>query len=59
MTALNIMTPNPITVSLDKPLSHAAKLMTDHGISGLPVVNSEGRIRGIVTKTDIIRAMAE
>jgi CBS domain-containing protein len=58
MTASDVMTPNPLTVALDDALSRAAELMIEHGISGLPVVDSKNRVRGIVTKTDIVRAIA-
>ncbi len=57
MTAADLMTPNPITISSEEPLSRAAELMIEHGISGLPVVDAKGRLHGMVTKTDIIRAI--
>ena len=58
MTAADIMTPETITISPDEPLSHAADLMIEHRISGLPVIDSKGRVQGIITKTDIVRAIA-
>lgn len=58
MTALDAMTPKPITVTADDSLSHAAEIMVQRGISGLPVLDQEGRLRAIVTKSDIIRALA-
>lgn len=58
ITASDLMTPNPTTVVPDGLLSHAAELMIEHGISGLPVTDGKGRVRGIVTKTDIIHAIA-
>lgn len=58
ITASDLMTPNPTTVVPDDLLSHAAELMIEHGISGLPVTDGKGKVRGIVTKTDIIRAIA-
>jgi len=58
MTASDIMKPNPITVRSEEPLTKAARLMIEHGISGIPVVDSKKVLRGIVTKTDIIRAAA-
>ena len=51
------MTAKPLTVTPEEPVSSAAKLMIDHGISGLPAIE-KGNLRSIVTKTDIIRAMA-
>jgi CBS domain-containing protein len=58
MTASDIMKPNPVTVGSEEPLTKAARLMIEHGISGIPVVDSKKVLRGIVTKTDIIRAAA-
>ena len=58
ITASDLMTPNPITVRPDDLLSRAAEIMIQHGISGLPVTDDKGRVRGIVTKTDIVRAVA-
>jgi CBS domain-containing protein len=58
MTAMDIMTSNPHTIRPEEALSHAAELMIQHGISGLPVVDKKGRVLGIITKTDIVRAVA-
>jgi len=58
MTAMDIMTSNPYTVKQEETLSHAAELMIEHGISGLPVVDKKSRVLGIITKTDIVRAVA-
>lgn len=57
MTALDVMTTKVITVTPDEPMPRAAELMIENGISGLPVVDEKGRLRGIVTKTDIVRAI--
>jgi CBS domain-containing protein len=53
----DIMTANPITVEVTDDVSNASLLMIRHGISGLPVVRNKILI-GIVTKTDIVRAIA-
>jgi CBS domain-containing protein len=58
MTAMDIMTPHPHTVRPEEALSHAAELMIEHGISGLPVLDKKNRVLGIITKTDIVRAVA-
>jgi len=54
-----IMTPNPVVIEADKGLKEAARLMLQHGVSGLPVVDDKGRLVGIITKTDIVRVYAE
>ena len=55
--AADIMTPNPITVDAREDVSNVALLMIRHGISGLPVVRDSVLV-GIITKTDIVRAIA-
>ncbi len=52
----DIMTPNPITVSPEDEIEKAAILMLEHKISGLPVVNEDLKILGIITQTDIFKA---
>jgi len=44
---------NPITIGPDAPLSDAMALMAQHRISGIPVVESDGRLVGIVTHRDV------
>jgi CBS domain-containing protein len=56
--AEDIMTSNPITVGADEDVSAAALLMIRNGISGLPVVR-KSLLAGIITKSDIVRAIAE
>jgi CBS domain-containing protein len=57
-TVSEAMSANPVTISPEKPLSEAAKLMHDRGIHRLPVLDSGGQVVGILTRGDIIRAMA-
>jgi acetoin utilization protein AcuB len=52
------MTPNPITIGEDMDLADAGYIMLRNQISGLPVVDSNKKLMGIVTKTDIIKALA-
>lgn len=53
----NLMTRNVITVSRDTPLAEAAQLLVKHRISGLPVVDAEQRLVGVITEADFLRAM--
>ncbi len=48
-----IMTRNVLTVRPETPLRDVARLMTDHGISGVPVVE-QGSVLGIVSEGDIV-----
>ena len=47
------MTPNPITIGPAAPIADAARLMRNHKIGGLPVVDGD-RLVGIVTETDLL-----
>ncbi len=51
-----IMSRNPISVSQDDTVEHAAQIMLEHTISGLPVVDEEDRVVGIITQSDVFRA---
>jgi acetoin utilization protein AcuB len=50
------MTRDPIRVSQDDTVEHAAQVMLEHTISGLPVVDARGQLVGIITQADIFRA---
>jgi CBS domain-containing protein len=58
MLASDVMTPDPVTTTADSDLADAAYIMLRHRISGLPVVDSKQALAGIVTKTDVVRALA-
>ncbi len=47
------MVVNPVTITPDKKLSDAKKLMTEHRISGIPVVEKGGKLVGILTNRDV------
>ncbi|MBU1015800.1 CBS domain-containing protein [Patescibacteria group bacterium] len=49
------MTKNVIAIKEGEPIKKVFKLMDEHGILGLPVLNDEGAVIGIVTETDLIR----
>jgi len=44
---------NPITLGPDRPLRDAAALMSRFRISGVPIVDGEGRLIGIITNRDL------
>jgi CBS domain-containing protein len=48
-----VMTRNVLTVTPESPLRNVARLMSDHGISGVPVVE-KGSVLGIVSEADIM-----
>lgn len=50
-----IMTSPPITVQTSASIAEAARLMLDHRISGLPVVDANGALVGIVSEGNFLR----
>jgi CBS domain-containing protein len=55
MRVKDVMTPKVICVGVDEAVVKAARLMLQHQISGLPVVDKEGELIGIVTEGDFLR----
>ena len=55
MQVNEIMTREVIFVAPDDSVEKCAQLLQKHGISGLPVVNEEGNVVGIVTEGDLIK----
>ena len=53
----DIMTAKPLLMDEDDDIAEAARIMTIHRISGLTVINSGMTLTGIVTKTDILKAI--
>jgi acetoin utilization protein AcuB len=58
LTVGEVMTKGVIVIGPDREAREAARLMMDHKIGALPVVDDDHLI-GIVTETDILRAFAQ
>lgn len=54
LTAKDIMTRDPITVSPDTELLNAARLLLEEGVNGLPVLDAQGKLVGIICQSDLI-----
>jgi predicted transcriptional regulator/rubredoxin len=54
VTALDIMTPNPVTFRPETSVHDAALMLSEHRISGAPVCSEDGSIAGIVSEYDLI-----
>ena len=54
MKIKDVMKTTPITVRLDDSVTEAAKLMRDHGVGFLPVVDENQRVCGVITDRDIV-----
>jgi CBS domain-containing protein len=55
MQVKDVMTPNVICVQASDPVLTAARLMLQNRISGLPVLDRDGELIGIVTEGDFLR----
>jgi acetoin utilization protein AcuB len=55
----SIMTKEVITTTPDTPLEDAAHLMAENKIGGLPVVDEQGHVIGVITETDVFRSFVE
>ncbi len=56
MKVKNIMTGNPVTVSPTQTLEDALLMMQDLNVGAFPVVDQEGRLKGIISVRDLMRA---
>jgi CBS-domain-containing membrane protein len=54
MRAADVMTSEVITVGKDASVREAAKLMAEHGISAVPVVDRERHVVGMVSEGDLL-----
>lgn len=50
----DFMTPNPITISPTATVEEAVKLMEEKGISGLPVLDDDDKLVGIISEGDLL-----
>jgi CBS domain-containing protein len=55
MKAKDVMPRNLVTISANATVLEAARLMLQHHISGLPVVDASGKLVGIVSEGDFVR----
>lgn len=54
LKAKDIMTKEVITIHPETEVGQAAKLLLEHHVNGLPVVDKEGRLVGIICQSDLI-----
>jgi len=55
----DIMTHNVFTINQDAPLETAATMMVSYRIGGMPVVDDKGRVVGVISVGDIVRAVMD
>lgn len=54
----DLMTAEPVVVHVDAMLAEVARLLDQHRIDGLPVVDGAGALVGVISQTDLLRARA-
>jgi acetoin utilization protein AcuB len=57
MAVGQIMSKPPITTTLDHTIEETAEVLLERNISGLPVVDDNGNLKGIITKHDLFSAL--
>ncbi|QKR00424.1 CBS domain-containing protein [Metallosphaera tengchongensis] len=55
----DVMSPNVIVVDENEDMSNAARLMASRKIKGIPVMERTGKLAGIVTTTDVVKALMD
>jgi acetoin utilization protein AcuB len=58
VTADEIMNRHPLTITPEAPIEEAARVMRDHKIGALPVVQAD-ILAGLITESDIFRAFVD
>lgn len=53
-----LMTPDPIVIDESASVDDAVRLLEENEITGLPVVDRDGVLVGVISQTDIVRARA-
>jgi CBS domain-containing protein len=53
-TVADVMTPDPIAIKSQAPLQEAITLLADKRISGLPVLDDQGKLVGVISETDLM-----
>lgn len=59
LTAADLMAPRLITVRAGDSLAQAIRLMMQHGVKRLVVVDDDGRFLGLVDRREVLRMLAE
>ncbi len=58
-TAKDIMTQNVLTAKTDTPFNDIVNVFTKSNINHLPILNSNGGLRAIISSTDVLKAIHE
>jgi predicted transcriptional regulator len=55
----DVMTRNVVTVMANNTMAEAADVLSEHYITGAPVVDNQGRCVGVLSSTDFVHSKAE
>jgi CBS domain-containing protein len=58
VTVAELMTPDPIVIQESATVQDAVRMLEEHEISGLPVIDRDGVLVGVISQTDVVRARA-
>ncbi len=59
ISAKDVMTKNVVSIPLSETTDEACDLMLRYHVSGLPVVDDEGYLAGVITEYDLLRLLYE
>jgi CBS domain-containing protein len=54
LTVADVMTIDPVVVSVDASIEEAVRLLDTYAITGLPVVDAGGALVGVISETDLV-----
>jgi len=58
VTVSDLLDENLVTINENEDLAKAASLMINYKISGIPVLDSQEKLIGVISKTDIVKAFS-
>lgn len=58
VTVAQLMTPDPIVIDESATVYDAVRVLEENDISGMPVIDRDGVLVGVISQTDIVRARA-
>ena len=59
LTVENVMSRKVMTVKAEEPVISAARIMLENKISGVPVVDNQETLTGIITESDVFRMLIQ
>src|SRR5690606_18095194 len=58
-TVSELVRPSPVSVGPQTTIGEAARLMLDHHLTAVPVLDEAGRLIGILTESDLFNALVQ